>query len=47
MAHARRYFSDAITEDPDRAEYVMVIFGKLYNLERNNSAIGHKRKYPN
>jgi len=35
MAHARRYFSDAITNDPDRAEYAMEIFGRLYNLERD------------
>lgn len=34
MAHARRYFSDSISNDPQRAEHAMDVFGKLYTIER-------------
>mgnify|MGYP003575302481 CR=1 FL=1 len=45
MAHARRYFSDAITNDPDRAEYAMEIFGKLYGLERNIKELNAEERF--
>lgn len=34
MAHARRYFYDALQNDKDRAEYALLQFGKLYDIER-------------
>jgi len=34
MAHARRYFYDALQNDKDRAEYALQEFGKLYDIER-------------
>jgi transposase len=34
MSHARRKFIDALTNDKDRSEYALVIFGRLYALER-------------
>lgn len=34
MAHARRYFFDAIQNDKARAEYALEQFAKLYDIER-------------
>jgi transposase len=34
MAHARRKFYDALTNDKPRAEYALEQFGLLYNIER-------------
>lgn len=34
MAHARRKFSDALTNDKDRAAYAMSLFQQLYAIER-------------
>lgn len=33
MAHARRYFTEAIDNDPKHAEYALMEFGKLYKIE--------------
>ena len=34
MAHARRYFYDALQNDKDRSQYALQEFGKLYDIER-------------
>lgn len=34
MAHARRYFFDALQNDKDRSEYALQQFGLLYDIER-------------
>ncbi len=34
MAHARRYFDQALNNDPDRAKYVLSLIQKLYAVER-------------
>lgn len=34
MAHARRYFEQALNNDRETAEYMMQRFAKLYDLER-------------
>ena len=38
MAHARRYFFDALQNDKDRAAYALEQFGLLYNTERKAKA---------
>lgn len=35
MAHARRKFEHAKDNDPDKAEYALKLFAKLYNIERD------------
>jgi transposase len=34
MAHSRRYFFDSQKNDKERSEYALILFGKLYALER-------------
>ena len=34
MAHARRYFDQALNNDPDRARHVLSLMQKLYDVER-------------
>jgi len=34
MAHARRYFEKALTNDPPRADHILLIIQKLYAIER-------------
>ena len=34
MAHARRYFEKALTNDPKRADHILLIIQKLYAIER-------------
>ena len=34
MAHARRYFEKALTNDPSRADHILLIIQKLYAIER-------------
>lgn len=34
MAHSRRYFFDSLTNDKERSEHALALFGKLYALER-------------
>ncbi len=35
MAHARRYFTEAVSNDADRANYALERFQQLYAIERN------------
>lgn len=35
MAHARRYFIEAIDSDKDRAEYALDLIQQLYIIEKN------------
>lgn len=35
-AHSRRYFEQALENDPERAEYAMSIFQALYDIERTH-----------
>jgi transposase len=34
MAHARRYFEKALTNDPKRADHILLIIQQLYKIER-------------
>ncbi|MGC9152053.1 MAG: IS66 family transposase [Microbacter sp.] len=42
MAHARRKFEQALKDDPERAQYALRIFQKLYAIERE----AQQREYP-
>ncbi|WP_262888492.1 IS66 family transposase [Chitinophaga agri] len=41
FAHARRYFSDAIYSDRERAEYVLEQLQLVYQIERDSRALNH------
>ncbi|QHS58384.1 IS66 family transposase [Chitinophaga agri] len=41
LAHARRYFSDAIYSDRERAEYVLEQLQLVYQIERDSRALNH------
>ncbi|PWV55495.1 transposase IS66-like protein [Chitinophaga sp. S165] len=41
LAHARRYFADAIYSDRERAEYVLGQLQLVYQIERDSRALNH------
>ncbi len=47
MAHARRKFDEALNNDRDRAEYVLLQMQKLYDVERTcrNLNYSHQQRY--
>ena len=49
MAHARRYFEKALTNDPTRAQHILFLMQRLYKMERKikerNSAVDVIKRY--
>jgi transposase len=47
FAHARRYFTDALTTDVQRAEWMLLRMQKLYAVERQarEQNVSHQRRY--
>lgn len=45
MAHARRYFSEAVDNDKVRSEYVLAEMQKLYKIEREIHELTAQEKY--
>ena len=39
LAHARRYYHEALSNDKKRAEYALVIFQNIYEIERANKSM--------
>ncbi len=39
LAHARRYYHEALSNDKKRAEYALEIFQDIYEIERSNKAM--------